>query len=180
MGGVDLLDSLIGRYKIKMRTKKWYMRLWYHLIDVTVVNAWLLYRRVEMSKGNIPKITLFDFRSEVAFSLTKTNALATPKRGRPSLMVETQIAAKRIRPHTSKLPSIDVRKDSLDHWPDFKETRQRCKMPGCGKLTSCTCTKCDNYFCYGVNRNCFILFFTLIKKKKNHLFLFLTRYFYFY
>jgi len=33
MGGVDLLDSLIGRYKIKMRSKKWYMRLWYHLID---------------------------------------------------------------------------------------------------------------------------------------------------
>jgi hypothetical protein len=67
-----------------------------------------------MSKDNTLKNALFDFRSKVAFSLTKTNAPATPKRGRSSLTVETQIVAKRIRPHTSKLSSIDVRKDSLD------------------------------------------------------------------
>lgn len=131
MGGVNLLDSLIGKYKIKMRSKKWYTRLWYYLIDVAVVNAWLLYRRVETSKGKKPTITLFDFRSEVAFSLTKPN-VPTPKRGRPPLMVETQIATKRNRPHTSKLLSINIRKDSFDHWPDYKETRQRCKMPRCG------------------------------------------------
>jgi len=136
------------------------MRLWYHLIDVAVVDAWLLYRRVETSKGKKPTIiTLFDFRSEVAFSLTKLNT-STPERGRPSLMVETQIATKRNIPHTSKLSSIDIRKDSFDHWPDYKETRQRCRKPGCGKLTSCTCTMCNNYFCCGVNRNCFTLFHT--------------------
>jgi len=40
MGGVDLLDSLIGRYKIKMCTKKRYLsRIWYHLIYITLVNA---------------------------------------------------------------------------------------------------------------------------------------------
>lgn len=113
------------------------MRLWYYLIYVVVVNAWLLYRRVETSKGKKPKITRFDFRSEVAFTFTKLNA-STFKRGRPSLMVETQIATKRNRPHTSKLPSIDIRKDYFDLWPDYKVTRQRCKMPSCGKLTSCT------------------------------------------
>lgn len=66
MGGVDLLDSLIGRYKIRMRTKKWYMRIWYHLIDVTVVNAWLLYRRVEVLNGRKPTMSLFDFRLNVS------------------------------------------------------------------------------------------------------------------
>lgn len=25
MGGVDLLDSLMGRYKIKLKRRKWYM-----------------------------------------------------------------------------------------------------------------------------------------------------------
>lgn len=40
MGGVDLLDSLLGRHKIKMRSRKWYMRLFYHLLDMTVVNSW--------------------------------------------------------------------------------------------------------------------------------------------
>ena len=78
MGGVDLLDSLIGRYKIKIRTKKWYMRVWYHLIDISIVNAWLLYRRVENENGRVPKLSLFDFRTEVAFSLT--TSVSTPKR----------------------------------------------------------------------------------------------------
>lgn len=46
MGGVDLLDANIGRYKIKMRTIKWYMRLFYNLIDVTIVYSWILYKKV--------------------------------------------------------------------------------------------------------------------------------------
>lgn len=32
MGGVDFLDSMIGRNKIKLRSKKWYMRIYYHLL----------------------------------------------------------------------------------------------------------------------------------------------------
>jgi len=52
MGGVDLLDSLLGRYKIKMRTKKWYMRLFYHLLDVTIVNSWILHKRIIAQKKN--------------------------------------------------------------------------------------------------------------------------------
>jgi len=39
MGGVDLLDSHIGRYKIKIKSRKWYIRLFYHLLDMTVVNS---------------------------------------------------------------------------------------------------------------------------------------------
>jgi len=57
MGGVDLLDSIMGRNKIKIRSKKWYFRLFYHLLDMSIVNAWLLYKRVETGKTN-PKETL--------------------------------------------------------------------------------------------------------------------------
>jgi len=46
MGGVDLLDSLIGLYRCRIRSKKWYHRIFLHLCDLTVVNAWLLYKRV--------------------------------------------------------------------------------------------------------------------------------------
>lgn len=48
MGGVDLLDSFIGRNKIKIRSKKWYIRLFYHLLDLTITNAWILYKRVNV------------------------------------------------------------------------------------------------------------------------------------
>jgi len=157
MGGVDLLDSLIGRYKIRMRTKKWYMRIWYHLIDVTVVNAWLLYRRVEVLNGRKPTMSLFDFRLNVSYSLTKVGTI-TPKRGRPPTSVLKEMAIKKRKPNTSLMPTDSVRKDCVDHWPVYVESRQRCKLNGCGKLTNCTCTKCNNYFCCGVNRNCFTLF----------------------
>lgn len=39
MGGVDLLRSNIGRSRITMKTRKWYMLMCYHLVDVAVVNC---------------------------------------------------------------------------------------------------------------------------------------------
>jgi hypothetical protein len=45
MGSVDLMDSLIALYHIKIQSKKWYLRIVFQLLDLTVVNAWLPYRR---------------------------------------------------------------------------------------------------------------------------------------
>lgn len=33
MGGVDLIDSIMGRYKIQLRSKTWQVRLFYNLLD---------------------------------------------------------------------------------------------------------------------------------------------------
>ena len=45
MGGVDKLDGLIALYRIFFRNRKWYHRIVWHLIDICVCNAWLIYRR---------------------------------------------------------------------------------------------------------------------------------------
>ena len=45
MGGVDLSDMLIELYRIDMPLKKWYMRIIFYLIDMSVSNSWLVYRR---------------------------------------------------------------------------------------------------------------------------------------
>ena len=83
MGGVDLLDSLIGRYKSKMKSRKWYMGLFCHLLDITVINAWLLYRRCNINEA---VFNLADFRINLASTLCQTGLRITPKRGRPSQM----------------------------------------------------------------------------------------------
>lgn len=79
MGGVDLLDSIIGRYRIAMRSKKWYFKLFYHFLDMSLVNAWLLYRKSKEKEDTIP---LAKFRQEVTIALCQTGTLSTPTRGR--------------------------------------------------------------------------------------------------
>lgn len=52
MGGVDLIDGLISYY----RTKKYYLRFFFHFIDMVIVSAWLLYRRDCEKEGSVGKL----------------------------------------------------------------------------------------------------------------------------
>lgn len=45
MGGVDLADMLIALYRIKVKTKRWYIKVFLHLVDICKVNAWNMYCR---------------------------------------------------------------------------------------------------------------------------------------
>ena len=44
MGGVDLSDMLISLYRTLIKTKRWYLKVLFHCIDIAKVNAWLIYR----------------------------------------------------------------------------------------------------------------------------------------
>ena len=44
MGEVDLADMLIALYRIPCKTKRWYQKLFWYLVDIAKKNAWLLYR----------------------------------------------------------------------------------------------------------------------------------------
>lgn len=55
MGGVDLMDSFIGRYHIRIKSRKWTTRLFYHLLNMTVINAWVLCKKVNTMKGKLQK-----------------------------------------------------------------------------------------------------------------------------
>lgn len=67
MGGVDLLGSFLGRGKITMRSKKWYMRMIYHIFDTAVVHIWILYKKKFPERNT----SLVRFRKELAYSLLK-------------------------------------------------------------------------------------------------------------
>ncbi|CAG4946693.1 unnamed protein product [Parnassius apollo] len=80
MGGVDLLDSMLGLYIIHLRSKKWYKYMVFHMVDMCVVNAWILWRR------NNPEVymCLFDFKQAVSEHLRKSGkTVIARKRGRP-------------------------------------------------------------------------------------------------
>lgn len=46
MGGVDLYTRLIHFYRIKIKSKKWSLRLIFHAVDMAVTNSWLEYKIV--------------------------------------------------------------------------------------------------------------------------------------
>lgn len=55
MGGVDLMVSFLERNRIRIKSRKWSMRIFYHLLDLTVINSWVLYKKVEEKKRNPQK-----------------------------------------------------------------------------------------------------------------------------
>jgi hypothetical protein len=165
MGGVDLLDANIGRYKIRMRSRKWYIRLFYHLLDTCVVNAWILQKRVLTQKNEDDKIiTLVKFREVLAVTLCQTskNINITPTRGRPCKKANNVYMTDRKKPrvvHTSTITNRE-RYDCVSHWPVWNTTRQRCKYTNCKGFTYVNCSKCKTFMCFNKNNSCFVSYHT--------------------
>lgn len=161
MGGVDLLDGLISYYRIGLRSRKWYMKIFFHFIDLVIVTAWIRYR-TDMLETGLEKKHILDslaFRAEVAEGLCLLEkGENTRKRGRPSGSVERDFQEKKKRSQTQPIPQFDVRTDKIAHFPIEKNERQRCKKPLCGLKTYFYCTKCNIYLCISKKRNCFVDF----------------------
>lgn len=45
MGGIDLLDSLTALYKAEVKTRRWYIYIFYHTVNMAIVTSCQLYRR---------------------------------------------------------------------------------------------------------------------------------------
>lgn len=156
MGNVDLLDSNVGRCHIKLKSRKWYIRLFYHLLDMTVINAWVLYRKLQECQDTQGKdLTQKEFRIELARALCcmGKNSL---KRGRPSQSSFIEEARKKFK--GSSIPVKDVRIDGTEHWPKYNEKRTTCKLPNCKGYTFISCEKCNVNLCFNKDKNCFRVF----------------------
>lgn len=138
-----------------MRTKKWYLRLFYHLLDIIVINCWLLYKRVGEEKGEPRPIQLKNFKLEIAKSLCLYGLSINKKRGRPSATSDENIEKKRMKANTAILPPRDVRRDGFEHYPLWNSKRQRCKYPECKGKTFVYCEKCRVELCFNKENNCF-------------------------
>ncbi|KAK7171142.1 hypothetical protein R3I94_001150 [Phoxinus phoxinus] len=166
MGGVDLLDSFTAKYKFPIKSRRWYMYIFWHTIILAVVNAWLLYKRdcKALKMSNKETMNRRQFQAQLASSLILVNTThQTPKRGRPSPgkgSPETQTVTSSSPLNTQKRPSkrgallpLDVRKDLVAHFPK-KTGRGRCRH--CHKgYTNTQCSKCDVRLCFSEDKNCF-------------------------
>ena len=80
MRGVDLADMLIALYRTTITSKRWYLKVLFHCVDIAKVNVWLLYRR-HCDQQKVPKksqMLLLKFTSSIALALTKSGTYKTP------------------------------------------------------------------------------------------------------
>ncbi|XP_028448168.1 piggyBac transposable element-derived protein 2-like isoform X1 [Perca flavescens] len=158
MGGVDALDALIAYYRIHIRSKKYYHRLFFHFVDMVIVNSWLLYRR-DCESLTVPRKKqkdLLAFRTSIAQALCMQGKdLSKKKRGRPSMDVERELEKKKHRGPATVMPTQEVRSDGVGHWPVVESERQRCKLPHCKGQTVIKCAKCTIHLCLNKNKDCF-------------------------
>ncbi|XP_030747084.1 piggyBac transposable element-derived protein 2-like [Sitophilus oryzae] len=121
MGGVDLMDQMVAVYRTRMRQRKWWWPIFSYFLDVTVVNSWILMKKI--FPNNEHSVNLLNFRRYLANCFLQNY-------GKPSS-----------RGKIAPTPLEDVRYDGKDHWPEYCVTDRRCRV--CGKKSNFLCLKCN-------------------------------------
>ncbi|MCL4125853.1 UNVERIFIED_CONTAM: hypothetical protein GTU68_039532 [Idotea baltica] len=148
MGAVDLSDMFIELYRINFKSRKWYMRIFFYLLDLSVVNAWLLQRRIRRHTQTGKETSLLSFKDDISAAfMTKDSS----ERGRPS---ESEKPKESKRRKVGAHPADSTRLDKISHWPEWDSSQHRCRV--CVNAhTKVKCSKCDVGLCFTKNRNCF-------------------------
>ena len=68
MGGVDINDQHLSYYRTGRKTRKWWHRIFWYIIDMAIVNAWLIESEMR-EKDNLKRRTQLQFRLELAEEL---------------------------------------------------------------------------------------------------------------
>ncbi|XP_070378879.1 uncharacterized protein [Dermacentor albipictus] len=163
MGGVYLLNSVISIYRPYLKSKRYYFRVFLHILHSTAVNAWLLYKRNIMKKRDQYTerlLPLAEFKMDLAASLCKAGKTALKKQGRPSNESIEQACDEKKKKKAPSTPTQDVRLDHVGHWVLWSKKRQRCQLPGCTGISMSYCVKCGVHLCSTNKSNCFFVYHT--------------------
>lgn len=159
MGGVDLADMLIELYRTDHKSKRWYMRIFYWMMDVSIVNGWLLYKCHCAQLSIKRRLSLLAFRMQIAQTLAHLKS--NPLKRRSGMAAEAGIVPAKHLIHSPVTPgpTVDVRYDGMNHWPQYgeKKKKKRCKFCKFG-YTFLYCAKCNMHLCLLPSRNCFKAF----------------------
>ncbi|XP_025196148.1 piggyBac transposable element-derived protein 3-like [Melanaphis sacchari] len=161
MGGVDHADRLRALYCVDRKSKKWWLRIFWGLLDIVFVNAYVVYCQI------FGQMDVLEVRRSIALGLM-SECDPTSKRS---------ICLKRTPPNTpsnrrKKAMSIvkDVRLGNRGiHWPAFGSKRGRCELcsiRGVESRPTSTCSHCRVFLCCNEKKNCFVDYHQIDISKK--------------
>ena len=136
MGGVDRFDQFRERYSVGRRSVKWWHRILYWLIDLMVVNAYVMY---QINRRQHSVSDQLSFRLQLVRHLTSSYT-SSRKRGRPVSF----LANKKSVPEEVRLAQVG------NHFPQQNQNFRRCRFCSTTKAEKrprYTCTACDVPLC---------------------------------
>lgn len=149
MGFVDHFDHLKSLYEIDRKSRKWWHRIFFHFLDVSTINAFILHQM--LFKGSGEKITVKDFRREIIRGLMSMGNEVIPRKRTASKITGT------IKKHKVHIPE-EKRLQGVAHIP------VKCKPRRCGfcstkakpHTTRIMCQTCNVGLCmYQKDATCF-------------------------
>uniref|UniRef100_A0AAX7UG99 PiggyBac transposable element-derived protein domain-containing protein n=2 Tax=Astatotilapia calliptera TaxID=8154 RepID=A0AAX7UG99_ASTCA len=112
MGGVDLHDQFVSRYRVNIRSKKWWWPCFSWALNSAMVNSWCYYRSWKSGEKD-----LLSFQRLVAQTLLLRHGTKPSRQGRRSSMAVAITDATRF--------------DNLNHWPCNTGSRYK-RYKNCG------------------------------------------------
>lgn len=159
MGGIDRKDQMVAYYSSPQKTIRWYKKVFFHLLDVSVWNSFFLYKKY--FKNDV-KYEFLDYREDLIKQMINLDSNCTGRDIiRPGSIYSSRCTA--VKPSRNVLQEQEnLVSIGQDHWPENipcstdskrnfkylncslctkkkkrKETRYRCK--GCRELLCPTC-----------------------------------------
>lgn len=149
MGYVDKSDMYKSCYEIDRKSKKWWHRIFWHFIDLTVVNAFIMFQEKSNTDGKT--LSLKEFRLSLVNGLIGADP-ETPQRGRRS----SELVINKYKPYVA----LERRISQAAHMP-IHGNKVRCANCSSKKephRTRWHCSSCKVGLCLTEKNNCFNLF----------------------
>ncbi|XP_015774860.1 PREDICTED: piggyBac transposable element-derived protein 3-like [Acropora digitifera] len=156
MNAVDRSDQMLATHNVQRKCMRWWKTLFFHLIDIAVVNSFILFREHQKNNPDDPALrrtadySLGDFREEVIRGICGFPDYDNPP-------VSTAARPPRPAPQASQFVT--------EHIPVQGEHRRNCVVcyrEGRGEVkvqTYCSAPQCEGrYMHVAKQRNCFAVF----------------------
>ena len=148
MGAVDKADVLKSLNEIGRKSHKWWHRIFFHYLDVAVVNASIIFK--QMSDESM---TLKTFKRRIITGFIKSKGL---KRYRESEDISGNVM--NLNSNTKEYVATEIRKDASELLPHLLNTFRRCNNCNTKKephRTKWISPLCNVSLCNSAKRNCF-------------------------
>ena len=144
MGGVDKADMLCAVQGLNRKSKKWWHRLFFGILDRAIVNAQIVY-----SKRERETVSVLDFRRQVAHALILLGR--PPQIGRPISSPASEVPTKQ-RGKEYSVPSAARLGNRGVH----------CQVNGAESRPHSQYAACKVFLCCNEKKNCFASFHELL------------------